>query len=134
MNVALITLLDPFIRSTESDDRLKMDVSAFYTQVQERPSSLLLLSYQSSLSSSLTSGAVMVLVASYGIMLVKVYIAHLLRARARSEVVGPLTNVRVLGEEVDISGVAIRDKSESVLSDAFWMEDEGNSEIWKKAI
>jgi len=146
VNVILITLLDPFIR-TEPDNRSKIDVQALYTQVKERPSSFLSLSYTSgvgtiqsppliSLSSSLASSAVTVLVASYMVMLLKLYVAHLLRARARKAIGGP-SNVQIVVDKKDIPGLvtqAGKAQSGSVLSDAFWVEDEGNSEIWKKAI
>lgn len=132
MNVALITILDPFIR-TEPGHRPKINVPALYTRVQNQPS--LLFSYtdvktaaQLPLPSSLASGAVTVLVASYAVVLLKFYVAHLLRPQARRTI-----DPNVL-EKLYISGLTAQSNSGSELSGVFWAEDEGNSEIWKKAI
>ncbi|KAF8333092.1 calcium-activated chloride channel-domain-containing protein [Cantharellus anzutake] len=122
VNVALIAILDPFMRA-EQDFVPKL--------TSQRPSSIFSLSYvsdaksaHSPFPSSLASGAVTVLLASYAVILLKGYVAHLLRSRAHASLESLVDDVKI--KDVPQKG--------SALSEAFWAEDEGNSEIWKKAI
>ena len=138
-NVAMVVLVDPYLRTPPSH-RPQIDISAIVMQIQTQPSALLNLSTWSQAHASPSTltgsfipvrGFLLTLLASYGVIVFKRYVQHILHSINTTDPSASSTRTtssfknRIVGDLKLAVGTA-------ALPDAFWAEDEGEAEISKK--